>query len=134
MRPTRVRTNADFKSYGRLKVGGKTNHYDFGLERNYYVIGSRDVKTEVTNVHFGLSLPQNSVQIWYQGGFLKSVVSGNSIYIYYIRHKGWHVDELAVKCCYVVMFCRNLVPPQISLFPRFGNLCQNFWKNVETQN
>ena len=31
----------------------------WGLERNYYVIGSRDVKTKVTNRFFGSSLPYN---------------------------------------------------------------------------
>ena len=41
----------------------KTDHYVWGLKRNYYVIWSRDVKTEVTIDHFRMAISQKHIKI-----------------------------------------------------------------------
>ena len=55
-----------------------------GLLRNYYVIGSRDEKSEATIVIFESSLPRKELQIKSLGAFQKSPSSRNSPYLRYL--------------------------------------------------
>ena len=47
-------------------------------KRNYYVMGSRDVKTEVTIDHFGFEIPRKHLIMLSLGTLQKSISSRNS--------------------------------------------------------
>ena len=54
----RVKKNIQNKPQIAYIYSKKLTFAIWGLERNYYVIGSRDVKTKTTIVFFGFILPK----------------------------------------------------------------------------
>ena len=88
----------------------KTDHYIWGWKRNYYVIWSRDVKTEVTNDNFRFEMPRKHLTI-----YISECISEIDIF------SGFNLTKIVWNAIFVISHLRlvtclrwNFIPTKLS--------------------
>ena len=93
-----------------LMIVLKTDHYIWGWKRNYYVIWSRDVKTEVTNDNFRFEMPRKHLTI-----YISECISEIDIF------SGFNLTKIVWNAIFVISYLRlvtclrwNFIPTKLS--------------------